>query len=77
MGNYRPISLSLISVKVLEQLNLETISKLVKDKKVIGNSQHRFMKKKTCLTNLVAFFFALMIVLMDKGRAVEVFSLCF
>lgn len=28
----------------------------MKDRKVIGSSQHEFMMRKSCLTNLVAFF---------------------
>ena len=39
----------------MEQIILETISTHLKVKKVIGISQHAFMKKK-CLTNLIAFY---------------------
>lgn len=31
---------------------METISKCIKDRTVIGSSQHRFMEQKSCLTNL-------------------------
>lgn len=34
---------------------MESISKDMKDKKVIRSSQHRFTKGKSCLTNLIAF----------------------
>ena len=76
MGNYRTTSLTLIPGKVMEQLTLETISKLVKDKNVTGSCQYGFMKRKPCLTNLVAFSDAT-IVLVGKGRAVEVFYIYF
>ncbi|GAB0188304.1 mitochondrial enolase superfamily member 1 [Grus japonensis] len=55
-GNYRPISLTSIPGKVVEQLILDVISKHVEEKKVIGSGQHGFTKGKSCLTNLIAFF---------------------
>ena len=54
-GNYRPISLTSIPGKVMEQLILDVISKQVEEKKVIRSSQHGFSKGKPCLANLVAF----------------------
>lgn len=41
--------------KVTEQLILGTISRHMKDNKIIRNSQYGFTKWKLCLTNLITF----------------------
>lgn len=38
-GNYRQVSRSLMTRKVMEQIALETVSKHMKDKKVTGRSK--------------------------------------
>ena len=43
-GNYRLFSLSSVPGKVMEQLILETISRHIKDKKIITRSQFVFTK---------------------------------
>jgi len=42
LGNYRPVSLTSIPGKVMEQLILDVISKQVEEKKVIRSNQHGF-----------------------------------
>lgn len=56
MGYYRPVHLTSITEKVVEQagLILEVISKHVKDKKVIKSSQYEFSKDMV-LPNLIDF----------------------
>lgn len=76
MGNYRPVSHTLIPRKVMEQIILETISKYIKDRKMIWSHQYGFMMGKSCLTNLIAFYDE-MTSLVDEERAEDVSHLNF
>ncbi|GAB0209389.1 mitochondrial enolase superfamily member 1 [Grus japonensis] len=75
-GNYRPVGLTPIPGKVMEQLILGVISKHVEEKKVIGIGQHGATKGKSCLTNLIAFYDG-MTGWVDERRAVHVVYLIF
>jgi len=75
-GNYRPVSLTSIPGKMMEQLILEVIIKQVEEKKVIRSSQHGFTKGKSCLTNLIAFYNGVT-GWVEEGTAVDVVYLNF
>jgi len=54
--NYRPVSLPSHVCKVLETIVRYTIVDHVKKFNLIRETQHGFVKKRSCLTNLLEFF---------------------
>ncbi|KAK4826807.1 hypothetical protein QYF61_011615 [Mycteria americana] len=75
-GNYRPVSLTSVLGKVVEQIILSAIMQHVQDKQVIRPSQHGFRKGRSCLTILISFYDKVTR-LVDEGKAVDVVYLDF
>ncbi|PKU44026.1 rna-directed dna polymerase from mobile element jockey-like [Limosa lapponica baueri] len=75
-GNYRPVSLTSVPVKVMEQIILSAIMLSMKHTQVIRPSQHGSMKGRSCLTNLISFYDKVTH-LVDEGKGVDVVYLDF
>jgi len=69
-GSYRPVSLTLVPGKVMEQIILSAIMRHTQDNQVIRPSQHGFTKGRSCLTSMVSFYDKLAH-LVNEGKAVE------
>ncbi|GAB0179133.1 mitochondrial enolase superfamily member 1 [Grus japonensis] len=75
-GNYRPVSLTLVPGKIMEQFILGALTRQVQDNQRIRLSQHGFTKGRSCLTNLISFYDQV-IHLVDEGKVVDVIYLNF
>ena len=75
-GNYRPISLTFQVCKVFESMLRDSIVDHLKENKLIHDSQHGFMKNRSCVTNLLQFLETVTDYI-DKGYPVDVIYLDF
>uniref|UniRef100_A0A8B9BNZ0 Reverse transcriptase domain-containing protein n=1 Tax=Anser brachyrhynchus TaxID=132585 RepID=A0A8B9BNZ0_9AVES len=75
-GNYRPVSLTSVPGKLMEQIILSVITRHLQGNQAIRPSQHGFMKDRSCLTNPISFYDKVTR-LVDEGKAVDVAYLDF
>ncbi|TRZ08141.1 hypothetical protein HGM15179_018968 [Zosterops borbonicus] len=75
-SNYRPVSLTSVPGKIMEQFILSVIMQHLQDGQGLRPSQHGFRRSRWCLTNLISFYDQVTC-LVDAGRAVDVVYLDF
>ena len=75
-GNYRPVSLTCVLCKVMESILRDSIVLHLSKYNLIRASQHGFMARKSCLTNLLEYLEELTS-LVDQGHAVDIVYLDF
>ena len=75
-GNYRPVSLTCVSCKLLESILKDNIMQHLTRNKLLKNSQHGFMAGKSCTTNLLEFMEKITSEV-DRGKSVDIVYLDF
>jgi hypothetical protein len=75
-GNYRPVSLTSVSCRIMEGLLKDHIVTHLERNRLIRTTQHGFMRGRSCATNLLEFFEKVTSEL-DKGEAIDVIYLDF
>ncbi|RMC16369.1 hypothetical protein DUI87_06696 [Hirundo rustica rustica] len=71
-SNYRPVSLTSVPGKIMEQFILSLITQNLQDGQGLRPSQHGFRRGRSCLINLVSFYDQVTR-LVDGGKAVDVY----
>ena len=75
-GNYRPVSLTCICCKLLEQFVRDKIVEHMTDNNLYSNCQHGFRKKRSCITQLLEVYDRLT-EMIDDGKSVDIIYLDF
>ena len=73
-SNYRPISLTSVVCKILEALIRDKLVNHLEENKLIKNTQHGFRNKRSCLTNLLDFFYDILNQY-DESKAVDIIKI--
>lgn len=55
-GNYRPVIFITVPGKIMGKFMFGAIEKHLKDNEAVGHSQHKFTRRRCCLTNLFSFY---------------------
>ncbi|KAJ7423785.1 RNA-directed DNA polymerase from mobile element jockey-like protein [Pitangus sulphuratus] len=76
LGNYRPVNLTSIPSKVMEQIIVNVITWHMRDNQGIAPNQHGFRKGRSHLTYMISFYDQVTC-LVDEGKAVDVVYLDF
>ncbi|PKU42560.1 rna-directed dna polymerase from mobile element jockey-like [Limosa lapponica baueri] len=76
LGNYRPVSLILVTGNIMEQIILSAITLHVQDNQLIRPSQYGFMKGRSFSANLISFYDKLTH-LVGEGKTVDIVYLGF
>ena len=76
LGNYRPVSLTSYLGKILEAIIKDDILHHLIVHSLINNSQHGFLAKRSCLTNLLEYL-EHVTKAVDHGKPVDVIYLDF
>jgi len=75
-GNYRPVSLTSVCCKMMESLLRDDIVQHLRDNHLISDSQHGFVNRRSCTTNLLEYL-EVMTKTVDEGGKADVLYLDF
>ena len=75
-GNYRPVSLTCVSCKIMESLIKDDIMQHLSRNGLVNKTQHGFMKGRSCTTNLLEFLDKVT-ESADKGERIDIIYLDF
>ena len=75
-GNYRPVSLTSVCCKVMEQILKDAIVEHLDRNGIMRKSQHGFLRGRSCMTNLISFMDKITEAL-DRGEPADVVFLDF
>ena len=74
--NYQPVSLTEIPCKLMESIICDEIVEHLSSNQLIRSSQHGFLRKKSCLTNLLSFL-EILTNAHEQGKSVDIVFLDF